>query len=103
MVPVNPNPRTEKLRSVAAHFPGLACRLSSHTLSRMKPVHMAAMILTLLVIYVLSPGPLNLWFGHAHEEAPKAVVTFYAPLRWLYEKSPTVQVAYDWYFKTLGP
>ena len=60
----------------------------------------------LLVVYVLSPGPvfwlLTLADVQGSEAVGKCVIAFYAPLIWLYEKFPLVHRAYDWYFSLFG-
>jgi hypothetical protein len=69
----------------------------------MKPAQLVAMILTLLLVYALSPGPIRVWYSHRPPGGvPKAVMTFYAPLEWLYENNAGVKVAYQSYFQLLG-
>jgi hypothetical protein len=70
----------------------------------MKPTQLVAMILSVLLVYVLSPGPVNVWYSHhGAGDAPKAVMAFYAPLHWLYDHNSGVKIAYDWYFTVLAP
>jgi hypothetical protein len=62
----------------------------------------------LLVIYVLSPGPV-IWLltqvngqPQHNETAGKCIQVIYFPVIWLYEKFPLVHDAYDWYFSLFG-
>lgn len=62
----------------------------------------------LLVIYILSPGPVIWLLTQANvqpqhnETAGICVQVIYSPLIWLYEKFPVVHAAYDWYFSLFG-
>jgi len=58
-------------------------------------------LLTILVGYVLSPGPLT-WLG-AHGYISPSMMTaleiFFFPLRLLYETYPMCRQFFDWYFR----
>src|SRR5205823_2225666 len=60
----------------------------------------------LLVLYVLSPGPVIWLLTRADIEesdaAGKCVLFVFAPLIWLYEQFPVVHRACDWYFSLFG-
>ncbi|HSI14273.1 MAG TPA: hypothetical protein VK961_19645 [Chthoniobacter sp.] len=68
----------------------------------MKPTQLVAMILSLVLVYVLSPGPVRFWYAHQTSGIPKVFITVYAPLSWLYDHNPGVTAAYNWYFKLWG-
>ena len=52
----------------------------------------------LIVLYVLSPGPvMALW-----EDPPVGISDFYAPLEAAYRSVPVVHAFYDWYFDLWG-
>ena len=57
--------------------------------------------LAVLVLYILSPGPLENWTGIIGEDFPPwsefAFDIYYAPLEWLYDNVETVEQFYDWY------
>jgi hypothetical protein len=70
---------------------------------RGSPVAMAtAALLFLLVLYILSPGPVIWLCGRAgYLDAPWIEIAF-APLGWLYDTFPIVHQLYDWYFELFG-
>jgi hypothetical protein len=51
--------------------------------------------ITLLLGYPLSVGPVAKYYGH--NQPPRAVTVFYAPLESLYHKSSTAHSIIDWY------
>jgi len=58
--------------------------------------------LVVLLVYVLSPGPVLLIISKTGKDPLPVVTTVYAPLIALYEYVPVVQAFYDWYFRLLG-
>jgi hypothetical protein len=56
-------------------------------------------VVFLLALYVLSPGPLMLLHsrGVFTDGQLQALVAVWAPLQWLYDEVAFVQAFYDWY------
>ena len=70
---------------------------SRHT-SRGFVFSLSALFLVLL-LYVLSPGPLAKYYRGRGQQPSKAVEMFYAPLQWAYDHVPGAGKLYDWYFE----
>jgi len=62
----------------------------------------------LLILYVLSSGPIHALYatGRLHSPMPEGVTTFYKPVRWLYAETPLGKpmTTYDaWWKRVLKP
>jgi len=58
--------------------------------------------LGILLLYVLSLGPVLLIINKSGADPLPVLTTVYAPLIALYEHVPAVQSFYDWYFHAWG-
>lgn len=56
----------------------------------------------LILLYVLSPGPVRLFYQSTHRQAPKWIKKVHYPLETLYNRNETVKGIYDLYFKAIG-
>lgn len=56
----------------------------------------------LILLYVLSLGPLEMYYTRTHKKPPQWLVRVYSPLAMLSRKSKTVEKIYEAYFKALG-
>lgn len=57
------------------------------------------LVLMLPLLYVLSSGPVALFYED--RQAPAWLHVFYWPLGWLFENSETAASAFEWYFRVL--
>lgn len=55
-----------------------------------------------ILLYLLSPGPLRLLYQSTHRQPPKWISKVYYPLEALYNRNESVKAAYDLYFKAIG-
>lgn len=62
----------------------------------------ASAVTGLILLYLLSPGPLRLFYQGTHRQPPKWITKVYYPLEALYNRNETVKAAYDFYFKAMG-
>ncbi len=65
----------------------------------MKSSHQITLgILLVIVLYVLSPGPVIAYYAKAGSaDTPPAVQNFYRPLEWCCKKAPPFASAMTWY------
>lgn len=62
----------------------------------------ASAVAGLLLLYILSPGPVLLYYQKTRQIQPKWLEKTYYPLEKLYDKSSTVKSFYDFYFRVIG-
>ncbi len=79
--------------------------MSSFTSRRSRSTGCLIVVLQLLVVYLLSHGPVQALYASQRISGPvpNAVTVFYHPLHWLYEHTPlgTPMSAYDGWWKHL--
>ncbi|MEY4484351.1 MAG: hypothetical protein RL693_1803 [Verrucomicrobiota bacterium] len=55
-----------------------------------------------VMLYMLSPGPVAVYYNRRHQDVPEWVQEIYWPINKLFENSKTVDMVYRAYFKALG-
>ena len=55
-----------------------------------------------VLLYLLSPGPVRLFYQNTHRQPPKWITKVYYPLETLYNRSETVNAIYNLYFQAIG-